>query len=170
MQLTRFTDYALRVLLFVGKEQGRRCTMAEIAAYYGISVEHLRKVVHRMARLGYLGSTRGKGGGLVLGRDARQIRIGEVIVAMEEELYVVDCHALACVLLPGCSLKAALMRGSRAFVSAMNEVTLADLLGEPGMKRQLKVLDRTARAAPRRGTANGLPDARYAAGSVKSRT
>lgn len=141
MQLTRFTDYALRVLLFVGREQGRRCTIHEIARYYRISPEHLRKVVHRMAKLGYLASTRGKGGGLVLGRDARRIRIGEVIVAMEEELYVIDCHALACVLLPHCSLKMALDRASHAFVAALNEVTLADLLAEKRMQRQFKSVD-----------------------------
>ncbi|MGH8275818.1 MAG: Rrf2 family transcriptional regulator, partial [Steroidobacteraceae bacterium] len=74
MQLTRFTDYALRVLLFVGKQDGRMCTMGEIAAFYRISPEHLRKVVHRMAKLGYLSSTRGRGGGLTLGREPARIR------------------------------------------------------------------------------------------------
>jgi Rrf2 family nitric oxide-sensitive transcriptional repressor len=146
MQLTRFTDYALRVLLFVGKEQGRVCTMAEIAAYYDISLEHLRKVVHRMAKLGYLKSMRGRGGGLVLGRDAAHIRVGDVIVAMEDERYVIDCQALECVLRSGCSLKSALDRASRAFVAALNEVTLADLLAGGRMKRQFKGLDIAVRA------------------------
>lgn len=146
MQLTRFTDYALRVLLFVGREQGRRCTIAEIAHYYRISPEHLRKVVHRLAKIGYLASSRGKGGGLVLGRDPRHIRIGDVITAMEEQLCVVDCHALDCVLLPHCSLKVALDRASGAFVAAMNEVTLANLLGERCMMRQMTSVDTIARA------------------------
>ena len=146
MQLTRFTDYALRVLLFVGKEQGRMCTMREIAAYYGISLEHLRKVVHRMARLGYLKSTRGRRGGLSLGRAATRIRIGDVIVAMEGEIYAIDCDALQCVLLPGCSLRTALDRASRAFVAAMNDVTLADLLSGVRMQRQFKGLDIAVRA------------------------
>ena len=141
VQLTRFTDYALRVLLYVGKEQGRVCTMSEIAAYYRISLEHLRKVVHRMSRLGYLKSMRGRRGGLLLGRDASRIRIGEVIVALEEGLYVIDCEALRCVLLPGCSLKRALDRASRAFVGALNDVTLADLLTSVRMKRQFKGVD-----------------------------
>lgn len=146
MQLTRFTDYSLRVLLFVGKERGRTCTMREIAAYYGISLEHLRKVVHRMARLGYLTSTRGRHGGLALGRDAKRIRLGEVIVAMEGEVYAIDCEALQCVLLPGCSLRTALDRASRAFVAAMNDLTLADLLSDARMKRQFKGLDIAVRA------------------------
>jgi Rrf2 family nitric oxide-sensitive transcriptional repressor len=141
MQLTRFTDYALRVLLFVGRRDGRICTMAEIAAYYRISQEHLRKVVHKMARQGYLVSKRGRGGGVVLGRAPALIRIGDVILAMEEDLSIVDCQALECVLQPGCSLKRALNRGSRAFIGALNEVTLADLLGSRRMRQQFEDVD-----------------------------
>lgn len=141
MQLTRFTDYALRVLLLVGRRRGRICTMAEIAAYYGISLEHLRKVVHKLGRLGYLNSSRGRGGGLVLGRDPGAIRIGEVILAMEEDLSIVDCTTLACVLTPGCSLKTELDRASAAFIATLNETTLADLLGERKMQRQFKGVD-----------------------------
>jgi Rrf2 family nitric oxide-sensitive transcriptional repressor len=165
MQLTRFTDYALRVLLFVGKERGRRCTMGEIAAYYRISAEHLRKVVHCLAKLGYLQSIRGKGGGLLLGRDAQQIRLGEVIVAMEQELYAIDCHALECVLLPNCSLQAALKRGSLVFVAAMNDVTLANLLGEKAMMRQLQ----TAARAPLRGASDLASRSRSARTSAQKR-
>jgi Rrf2 family nitric oxide-sensitive transcriptional repressor len=146
MQLTRFTDYALRVLLYVGKERGRVCTMGEIAAYYRISLEHLRKVVHRMARLGYLESKRGRGGGLLLGRAPERIRIGEVIVALEGGAHVIDCDALQCVLRPSCSLERALDRAARAFVDAMNDVTLADLLAAKRMQRQFKGLDIAVRA------------------------
>jgi Rrf2 family nitric oxide-sensitive transcriptional repressor len=146
MQLTRFTDYALRVLMFVGRQRGRRCTMREIAAYYRISLEHLRKVVHRLAKLGYLDTTQGRGGGIALGRDAANIRLGSVIELMEEDMHIVDCRALACVLEPACSLKTALNRAGRAFIAALNEVTLADLLGDAGMRRQFKRVD----AAPAR--------------------
>lgn len=146
MQLKQFTDYALRVLLFVGRERERTCTMAEIAAHYGISLEHLRKVVHRLARLGYLRSARGRGGGIALGRNAAAIRVGEVVVAMEGDLHVIDCQALECVLLPGCSLKSALDRASRAFVAALNEVTLADLLDDRQMRRQFRGLGLRAHA------------------------
>lgn len=136
MQLTRFTDYALRVLIFVGRNSGRICTMGEIAVHHDISQEHLRKVIHKMAKLGYLDSRRGRGGGIVLGGDPAGMRIGDVIVAMEEDLSIVDCDTLDCILSPGCSLKAALARGSRAFISALNETTLADLLGDRRMQRQ----------------------------------
>jgi Rrf2 family transcriptional regulator, nitric oxide-sensitive transcriptional repressor len=145
MQLKRFTDYALRVMLFVGRESDRTCTMSEIAAYYDISLEHLRKVVHRLAQLGYLRSARGRGGGLALGRDPAAIRIGDVVVAMERDLSIIDCEALACVLLPGCSLKLALDRASRAFIAALNEVTLADLLNDRHMRRQFRALGVVAR-------------------------
>jgi Rrf2 family nitric oxide-sensitive transcriptional repressor len=147
MQLTRFTDYALRVLLYVGKERGRVCTMGEIAAYYRISLEHLRKVVHRMAQLGYLESRRGRRGGLLLGRAADRIRIGDVVATLEEGTHVIDCEALECVLLPHCSLKRALDRAGRAFVDALNDVTLADLLAQTRMQRQFRGLDIAVRAS-----------------------
>ncbi|MGH8134115.1 MAG: Rrf2 family transcriptional regulator [Steroidobacteraceae bacterium] len=138
MQLTRFTDYALRVLLFVGKQDGRMCTMGEIAAFYRISPEHLRKVVHRMAKLGYLSSTRGRGGGLTLGREPARIRIGGLVLELEKDMSIVDCHALECRLHGGCSLKTALDRAGHAFIAALNEVTLADLLGDKVMTQQFR--------------------------------
>lgn len=138
MQLTRFTDYALRALIFVGRHDDRTCTMGEIAAYFRISQEHLRKVIHKLAKSGYLDSKRGRGGGIVLGATPEQIRVGDVVLAMEEDLSIVDCDALNCILSPGCSLKVALDRGSRAFIAALNEVTLADLLQKRRMKQQFK--------------------------------
>ena len=141
MQLTRFTDYALRVLLFVGRQDGRICTMGEIAGYYRISLEHLRKVVHKMATLGYLNSSRGRGGGLLLGRDPADIRIGDLVLASESDMNIIDCQALDCRLQPGCSLKTELDRAGRAFIAVLNEVTLHDLLSDEGMKRQFRGID-----------------------------
>ncbi len=151
MRLTRFTDYGLRVLLYVGRHDGRVCTMGEIAAHHRISFEHLRKVVHRMARLGYLKSSRGRRGGLLLGREASAIRVGDLIVALEEDLRIIDCEAIGCNLAPGCSLKVALDRAARAFTVSLNEVTLADLMGDARMRQQFKALDALAadRAAER---------------------
>ncbi|MGH7914659.1 MAG: RrF2 family transcriptional regulator [Candidatus Binataceae bacterium] len=141
MQLKQFTDYGLRVMLFVGRASDRTCTMSEVAAHHNISLEHLRKVVHRLAQLGYLRSTRGRGGGIALGRDPATIRIGEVVVAMEGDVNVIDCEALACVLSPGCSLKSALDRASRAFISTLDDITLADLLNDRKMRRQFRDLE-----------------------------
>jgi Rrf2 family nitric oxide-sensitive transcriptional repressor len=150
MQLTRFTDYALRVLLFVGRHDARICTMREIATHYRISQEHLRKVIHKLAKQGYLDSRRGRSGGIVLGRDPARMRIGDIILAMEEDLSIVDCDALGCILSPGCSLKAALDRGSDAFIAALNEVTLADLFGSRRMKQQFKRIDIMISGQPQR--------------------
>jgi Rrf2 family transcriptional regulator, nitric oxide-sensitive transcriptional repressor len=150
MQLSRFTDYALRVLIFVGRKNGRVCTMSEIAAHHRISQEHLRKVTHKLAKLGYLDSQRGRGGGIVLGDDPAKMRIGDIILATEKDLAIVDCDALDCILAPGCSLKRALDRGSRAFIATLNEVTLADLLGDRQMKQQFKRVDLASTDGPRR--------------------
>lgn len=141
MQLTRFTDYALRVLMFVGRHGDRVCTMREIATHHRISLEHLRKVIHKLAKLGYLNTTRGRGGGIVLGQDAANIRLGDVILATEDNMSIVDCAALECILQPACSLKTALNRGSRAFIATLNEVTLGDLLADKAMKRQFRRVD-----------------------------
>jgi Rrf2 family nitric oxide-sensitive transcriptional repressor len=115
--------------------------MSEIAAYHRISHEHLRKVTHKLAKLGYLASRRGRGGGIVLGADPASMRIGDIILATEKNLAIVDCDALDCILSPGCSLKRALDRGGRAFIAALNEVTLADLLVDRQMKQQFKRID-----------------------------
>lgn len=143
MQLSRFTDYALRVLIFVGRQHGRVCTMGEIAAHYRISQEHLRKVTHKLAKLGYLESRRGRSGGILLGGDPARMRIGDVIRATEKDMAIVDCDALDCILSPGCSLKVALDRGGRAFIATLNEVTLADLLGDRRMRQQFRRIDIT---------------------------
>ena len=143
MQLSRFTDYALRVLIFVGRQHGRVCTMGEIAAHYRISQEHLRKVTHKLAKLGYLESRRGRCGGILLGGDPARMRIGDVILATEKDMTIVDCDALDCILSPGCSLKVALDRGGRAFIATLNEVTLADLLGDRRMRQQFRRIDIT---------------------------
>jgi Rrf2 family nitric oxide-sensitive transcriptional repressor len=138
MQLTRFTDYALRVLLYVGKQDGLQCTVGEIATYFRISPEHLRKVIHKMAKEGYLETRRGRRGGFVLAREPDRMRIGDVVLAMEKDFSIVDCHALECRFAPGCSLKAALDRGGRAFIDALNEVTLADLIADRAMRQQFQ--------------------------------
>lgn len=148
MQLTRFTDLALRVVMYVARERGRLCTMGEIAAFYQVSHEYLRKVVHKLARLGYLRSARGRGGGLALARAPASIRLGELVLAMEEDLSIVDCHAAACVLLPGCSLKSTLDRAGRAFIAALDEATLADLLGSRRMEQQFRDVARIHIAGP----------------------
>ena len=128
MKLSLYTDYSLRVLLFLGANQGKRATMAEIAECYDISHEHLRKVVHLLGKLGYIETYRGKNGGFELKLDAAQINIGEVIEATEPRQPVVDCSSQPCILLFACSLQSALNRAEQAFYDTLKAYSLADML------------------------------------------
>jgi len=91
MQLTSFTDYGLRSLMYLAKHADRISSVKEIAEYYGISRHHLVKVVHRLGQLGYIETTKGKGGGIRLLRDAKKLRLGELIVALEPGMVIVEC-------------------------------------------------------------------------------
>jgi Rrf2 family transcriptional regulator, nitric oxide-sensitive transcriptional repressor len=137
MQLTRFTDYTLRVLISVGlNDRGgekRGVTIGEISAQYGISRNHLMKVVQHLARAGYLDTARGKGGGLRLGMPAASIRLGEVVREVEGGFHLVPCfdnaRPGACVIAPACLLKNVLGTALGAFLEVLDRYTLEDLLG-----------------------------------------
>ncbi|MCC6195988.1 MAG: Rrf2 family transcriptional regulator [Burkholderiales bacterium] len=133
MRLTAFSDYALRVLIYLGAAQGRLATIAEIAAAYGISANHLRKVVHHLARQGYVETVRGKGGGLRLARPAQAINVGAVVRVTEDSFALVDCFERGagpdCRIERACVLKDALARALEAFLATLDGYTLVDLLG-----------------------------------------
>jgi Rrf2 family nitric oxide-sensitive transcriptional repressor len=132
MQLTHFTDYSLRTLIFLGAHPERLCTIAEIAETYRISVNHLMKVVNRLSSRGYVETLRGKGGGMRLARAPRLINIGEVVRDMEERFDIVECfneEHQDCPLLPACSLRSVLNDARRHFMSALDRHTLQDVLG-----------------------------------------
>lgn len=139
MQLTNFTDYALRVLISVAAKPDRELsTIGEIAGQYGISRNHLTKVVHHLSRSGYLATTRGKNGGFRLARPAERIRIGDVIRDTEGCLAPVPCLRPAqpssgCAIEPACVLKRALREAARAFLAVTDGYTLADLTA-PGTR------------------------------------
>lgn len=140
MQLTRFTDYTLRVLISVGlndrRGEKRGVTIGEISAQYGISRNHLMKVVQHLARAGYLETLRGKGGGLRLGVPAGKIRLGDVVREVEGGFQLVPCmdrsQPGACVIAPGCVLKRVLGDALGAFLDVLDRYTLEDLLGPEG--------------------------------------
>jgi Rrf2 family nitric oxide-sensitive transcriptional repressor len=132
MQLTHFTDYSLRTLIFLGAHPERLCTISEIAEAYAVSVNHLMKVVNRLSTCGYVETLRGKGGGMRLARAPRLINIGEVIRDMEERFDIVECfneEHQDCPLLPACSLKSILNDARRSFMAAVDRHTLQDVLG-----------------------------------------
>ena len=134
MRLTSFTDYTLRVLIYLGAHQreGRLATIGDIAAAYGISENHLMKIVSHLARQGYVETTRGKGGGMQLARAPERINIGDVVRGAEEDLAVVECFKQGnheCPIAPACELRALLGRAMNAFFDVLDGRTLADLLG-----------------------------------------
>lgn len=140
MQLTRHTDLGLRVLLFVGLRSGKgvRVTMGDVASFYRVSHEQLRKAVHRLGRAGFLQTTQGRRGGLALGRAPGAITVAEVVELMERDLSIVDCDANRCLLRGGCALKQALDEAARAFMATLRHYTLADLLVDRRMQRQFR--------------------------------
>jgi Rrf2 family nitric oxide-sensitive transcriptional repressor len=130
MRLTTFTDYSLRVLMFVGAKNGR-ATIDEIASGYGISRNQLMKVVYRLSQLGYLATVRGKGGGVALARAPESINIGALVRQTEEDLAVVECFQESdgsCAILPACVLRNALGKALSAFLAVLDAYTLADLI------------------------------------------
>lgn len=145
MQLTRFTDFSLRVLIHLGSHPDALATVAAIAEGYGISRHHLTRVVHQLGLRGYIETVRGKGGGFRLARRPEAIRIGDVVRDMEPGFELAECFrpgANACRLLPGCALKPVLLDAGHAFLASLDRYTLADLL--PALA--IPVLDRGTKA------------------------
>lgn len=132
MRLTRYTDYALRVLLYLGARPDRLCSIGEIARAYAISQNHLMKVVSDLASAGYVASARGRGGGIRLARPPTEINVGAVVRRTEDSFEIADCSA--CIIAPACSLRCLFKEAANAFLSVLDGRTLADLLAErPGL-------------------------------------
>ncbi len=128
MKLTLQSDYALRILMSLGNEPERIISVEEIAKKFEISKNHLMKVAQTLASNGYINTVRGRYGGLKLAAQPDQIRIGEVICAMEPDMNAVECLAgCACILLPRCKLKPVISAGIASFIDVLNEKTLTDI-------------------------------------------
>ncbi|MXO67133.1 Rrf2 family transcriptional regulator [Altericroceibacterium endophyticum] len=130
MRLTRYTDYAMRTLLFLAARQDRLCSIAEIAAAYRISKNNLMKVVNDLTSAGYLETVRGRHGGVRLAGPSAQIIVGEVIRYTEEDFDLADCAS--CVIAPACGLTGALNHAVEAFLSVLDGYTLEDLTQSSG--------------------------------------
>ncbi len=130
MRLTQHTDYSLRVLIYLACNPERLSTIQDISEAYGISRNHLMKVVRELASKGYVASTRGAGGGIRLGREPGDIRIGDVVRDMEPDLALVECFRPenACVITPACLLPRMLQQAADAFLQSLDGHTLAELL------------------------------------------
>ena len=131
MQLTLYTDYSLRVLIYLGVRPDYQATITEIAKSYGISRNHLVKVVHNLASMGYINTSRGRGGGMLLAFKPEEINIGEVVQKTEANFDLVECFDKennTCPIAPGCALIKALKVARSSFLDVLNQYTLADVV------------------------------------------
>jgi Rrf2 family transcriptional regulator, nitric oxide-sensitive transcriptional repressor len=131
MKLSAFTDYSLRVLIYLAAEPGRRVTIAEIATAFGVSENHLTKVVHFLGKQGWLANVRGKGGGLGLAKPPQDIVIGGVVRATEGASVPAECFGDTpdtCSIARICRLRGVLAAAVEAFYAVLDGQTLADLV------------------------------------------
>lgn len=131
MRLTTFTDYSLRVMMYVAAHPEGRATIAEIARAYDISEHHLTKVVHFLGKEGYLENLRGRGGGLRLARAPSAINVGDVVKLTEGGDVPAECferESNCCAITADCKLKFALSDAVDAFYAALRRYTLEDVV------------------------------------------
>ena len=132
MHLTLHADYSLRVLLYLATHPGRPASTQEMADAYGISKHHLVRVVQTLAVQGFVDARAGRSGGVTLGREPKDIKVGQVLRAAEPDFHLVECFDKArntCPITPACALKGVLAEAREAFLSTLDRYTLVDLVG-----------------------------------------
>ncbi len=130
MHLSRFTDYSLRILIYLGLQQDRLVTIRCISESYGVSRNHLMKVVSLLTRMGYLKTRPGPGGGIQLAQPPVQINLANVIRNTEKNLVMVECFddEVKCVITPVCRLQHIIGQALNAYINTLEAHTLQDLL------------------------------------------
>ncbi|MCC6264184.1 MAG: Rrf2 family transcriptional regulator [Bryobacterales bacterium] len=132
MRLTAYTDYSLRVLTYLGLREGRLSTIAEISDTYGLSANHLMKIIHNLGKLGYVDTVRGRGGGIRLAGSPKEINLGQLVRAVEPDFEIVECfdgnRRDQCVIAPACRSQRVFEKAVQAFLDVLDSYTLADLL------------------------------------------
>lgn len=143
MKLTEYTDYTLRTLIYLGAHHGELVTIQQIADAYGLSKNHLMKIVHQLAVDGVVETTRGRSGGVRLTRAPGEIGLGAVIRDAEEDFGLVECFGnreVRCSLAPACRLKGIFQEALQAFFAVLDGYSLADVLDNPDLVRPLVTL------------------------------
>jgi Rrf2 family nitric oxide-sensitive transcriptional repressor len=147
MRLTMYTDYALRVLIYLALKyrSGEKATIQEIAQSYGISRNHLMKIVNEFSQRGIIETVRGRAGGAWLARPPGSISIGEVVRSAEEDFALVECHEQGkeanCAVFEACNLKRGFRRALDAFMQELDKMTLEDAVSAPGVAASLLHVD-----------------------------
>ena len=132
MQLTRHTDFSLRVLIYLSLNKSETLiTINEISEHFEILKNHLTKVVNKLAKKGYIVTIRGKNGGIRLAKKPSEILLGNVVQSMEANLDIVDCTKPLCPLINNCKLKNILNEAKLSFLKTLNNYTIEDLNSEP---------------------------------------
>lgn len=159
MQLTRYSDYAVRVLMYLALNGRRRCTTREIADAYGVSESHLTKVIHRLGESGFIATIRGGGGGLELAKSTSGINLGAIYREFEPNFELAECFAgkdkCACPIAGFCELTRVLELALQAFLDVLDRHTLEDLLkAAPALK---DILIGNEEGTPGRVSDRGMP-------------
>jgi Rrf2 family nitric oxide-sensitive transcriptional repressor len=130
VRLTNFTDYSLRVLIFVAAQREGRATIADVARAFDISENHLTKVVHFLGKRGFLANVRGRGGGLALARPAKQIAIADVVREAEGTMVPAECFEdeESCAIASVCRLRGVLADAMNAFYAVLARYSLDDVI------------------------------------------
>jgi Rrf2 family transcriptional regulator, nitric oxide-sensitive transcriptional repressor len=142
MQLTQFTDYALRVLIYVALKQESTSTITEIADSYGISKNHLVKVVNKLGQIDVLKTIRGNKGGIQLNIDPSQINIGKLVQQIEPHFFIVECldrENGKCIISPVCELKHILDKAKNNFLATLSEYTLSDVVKNSAQLKKILI-------------------------------
>jgi len=140
MQLTRYSDYALRVLMLLATSSVERVRIEDISRVLDVSENHLRKVANRLTTAGFVSGRRGRQGGLVLARPPEEINLGSLIRLLENTLTPVDCSTPPCRLFAGCRLRSVLGEAMQAFLQVLDGYTLADLVDDAAAQRTLRAV------------------------------
>jgi Rrf2 family nitric oxide-sensitive transcriptional repressor len=144
MQVTQFTDYAIRTLIYLGGQGDRRSTVDEIATHMKVSASHLTKVVHRLGRLGVVETLRGRRGGLRLHRAPADVSLGWLFRQTEDNLALADCFQASgcdCPLAGNCRMTGILQEALKAFLAVLDRHTLSELLLDPNLLRGVIAID-----------------------------
>ncbi|PTE32865.1 BadM/Rrf2 family transcriptional regulator [Mammaliicoccus fleurettii] len=139
MKLTQYTDYSLRVLMYLA-QQNKQSQIEEIANFYGISKNHLTKVVHQLVKLGYLKSIRGRNGGIILNKSPRDINIGKLVRLTEDHFELVECFNMetnTCPIALNCGLQGALNHALNEYLLTLDKYYLSHIIPKNTLKETL---------------------------------